>query len=495
MSKLYVFGIGGTGSRVIKAMTMMFAAGVKLPNNFDVVVPIIIDPDSSNNDLTQAKDILKCYRSIRSQIQNPNDFYQQDIKSVDDLLGKTGNQGNDFCIAISGTAQNTFGQYVDVNSMDFNASAGTDDQNFAKLLYSQGNLNSNLNVGFKGSPNMGSIVLSQIIQSQGFNDFCQTFGQGDAIFVINSIFGGTGAAGFPLLVKNLRNNTNITNAAFINNCEIGDITYLPYFSLQQPVDGFKTVNPNTFDEKAKVAINYYNQTIIGGNQVNAIYFVGYQGNRGIEKYCEGGTGQQNKAHFLELAGALAICNFCKKYPLKNDVTKVMEFGVATNNIANGLTLDDLNPNDEKLLLAPMVKYRLFTQYLQKCLPKALKCCRWTTDNIKLVPKHQKSILTQDFFESADYTGLVKKMNDMFDAWIDEMEKNSPSFCPFNNVNPDDLFAIRKNKSPKHKKSCKGIDVENDRLVTNNNLRGNEMTLLFKMFSESIEKNCKTNQII
>ena len=48
--KLYIFGIGGTGSRVIKALTMLFAAGCKLGNDFDTVVQIIIDPDTGNGD-------------------------------------------------------------------------------------------------------------------------------------------------------------------------------------------------------------------------------------------------------------------------------------------------------------------------------------------------------------------------------------------------------------------------------------------------------------
>lgn len=494
MSKLYVFGIGGTGSRVIKAMTMLFAAGVKLPNGFDVVVPIIIDPDSGNGNLTQTKAILRDYRSIRGKIKNPDDFYQQDIKSVNDLLGQGGTGKNDFELTLSGTQQNTFGNYIGINSMEFNAAIGIDDQNFTKLLYSSDNLTANLNVGFKGNPNMGSVVLNQIIQSQDFLDFCQTFQQGDAIFIINSIFGGTGAAGFPLLLKNLRNNTAITNAQYINICEIGDITYLPYFSLQQPAGGFLTVNPGTFDEKAKVALDYYNQTIIGANQVNAIYFIGNQNNRGIENYAEGTSSQCNRAHYLELAGALAVVDFCQNHPLKNSTTIVKEYGDQTNNGSSGVCLDDLDPVHTNLIAKPLVKYRLFTQYLSKGLEKALNSCRWTNDKMKMVPKRQKSPLNKDFFNSSDYL-LVKRANEEFDKWIGEMETNQPSFTPFNNVEKGNIFNLRKGRSPKHNPSCKSIDIANARLVTMTDLRTNEVTLLFKMFSASIEKTCKHNGII
>lgn len=494
MSKLYVFGIGGTGSRVIKAMTMMFAAGVKLPNNFDVVVPIIIDPDSGNGNLTQTKDILKDYCSIRSKIKNPDDFYQQDIQSVADLLKQNSNGRNAFELALSGTQQNTFGEYIGVNSMSFNAAAGSDDQNFAKLLYSTDNLQANLNVGFKGNPNMGSVVLNQIIQSPDFLSFCQTFNQGDAIFIINSIFGGTGAAGFPLLLKNLRSNTNIQKAQYINNCEIGDITYLPYFSLQQPSEGFATVNPGTFDEKAKVALDYYNQTIIGGNQVNAIYFIGNQSNRSIENYAEGTSAQCNNAHFLELAGALAIFDFCQNHPLNNGNTIVKEFGVQSDNTQAGINLDDLDPGHTRILASPLVKYRLFTQYLTKGLDRAINSCRWTNDRMKLVPKRQKSPLNKNFFDSADFA-LVKRMNTAFDGWIDEMQDNKPSFTPFNKVDSHNIFELRNGKKPLHNPSCKRIDIENARLVTKPSIRENEMTLLFKMFSQSLESTCNYNNII
>jgi hypothetical protein len=41
MNKLYIFGIGGTGSRVLKSLTMLLAAGVKC--DYDIV-PIYCRP-------------------------------------------------------------------------------------------------------------------------------------------------------------------------------------------------------------------------------------------------------------------------------------------------------------------------------------------------------------------------------------------------------------------------------------------------------------------
>ena len=59
MAKLYIFGIGGTGARVLRSFTMMMSAGVNI--GADEIVPIIIDPDASNADLTRTVALMNNY--------------------------------------------------------------------------------------------------------------------------------------------------------------------------------------------------------------------------------------------------------------------------------------------------------------------------------------------------------------------------------------------------------------------------------------------------
>jgi hypothetical protein len=142
------------------------------------------------------------------------------------------------------------------------------DADIVNLLFSKENLEANLNVGFKGNPNMGSIVLNQFTDSEAFKIFGQSFNQDDSIFIINSIFGGTGAAGYPLLLKLLRSGAaRIPNKEVIKDSLIGAITYLPYFKLK---DG--EIKSQSFLGKAKAALDYYNRTIINSKQINAQYF-------------------------------------------------------------------------------------------------------------------------------------------------------------------------------------------------------------------------------
>ena len=473
---------------------MLFTSGIKLPNGFDQVVPIIIDPDSSNGDMVATKNMLKRYCELRRAIGTPKHFFQQEIISVSELNGVPNGGSNPFELGISGTSQNTFGQYISVNTMSHNPNQGADDQSFVKTLYSLENLNANLSVGFKGNPNMGAVVLSQIVRSQDFLDFCQTFKQGDAIFIINSIFGGTGAAGFPLLLKNLRANANIPNNQAINDAIIGDITFLPYYTLTQPNGGYQTVNPNTFDEKAKVALEYYNTTIITTNQIERIYFVGNQNNQNPQDYSEGGSSQRNKAHFLEMAGALAVYNFCKGLPSPKQNTQVMEFGIKSDNDLSGLNFSDLDVNDEALIAPCLTRYKLFSDYLKLGLERAIKTCRWTQSNLKLVGKGKKSVLDEDFFKSSEYLSLNQLNND-FDRWLEEMANNKPSFEPFHTVTIDDIMKLRKDKSPQSPTSCKDIDCKNAELILSKEYGDSNIGRLVNMFADSTEYVSKKHNII
>lgn len=480
--KLYIFGIGGTGSRVLKAMTMLFASGVKLENNFDIVIPIIIDPDTSNGDLNRTKDILRLYQEIRNQVEQPDDFFSQEIKTINELTVKSPNVSPDyFQFKLKDTDTNTFNQYIGFDSLSEDI-VDKDDKNFVRLLYSELNLKSNLDVGFKGNPNMGSIVLNQFTHSDDFTKFGQTFNDGDAIFIINSIFGGTGAAGFPLLLKNLRGNNNLPKHAKIKDAPIGGITYLPYFSLTKQDE----INAESFDEKAKIAIDYYNRTIISQNQINTLYFIGNRGNTNHEEYAVGGQEQKNKAHFLELAGALAILDFCKNINVTNNHTQIKEFGI--ENDTQNISFADLNIENSKQLSAPLTKFKLYTEYINQGLSRSLNISRWTKSNIKLSAGNKQSLLDQNYFNSAEYTTQILPFNKYFDEWIKEMKENKPVFSPFEEITADTALEIVKGQTPKGNKSFKAIDIQNCLLIENISIRSIEKkhTTLIKMFSRSTE---------
>ncbi|MBR6431329.1 MAG: hypothetical protein IKS64_00570, partial [Muribaculaceae bacterium] len=72
--RLFLFAIGGTGSRVLKSLIMLSAAGVRpvdengrpVPNV--EIVPVIIDPHKSNEDLKRTEALLTAYRTLRERL-------------------------------------------------------------------------------------------------------------------------------------------------------------------------------------------------------------------------------------------------------------------------------------------------------------------------------------------------------------------------------------------------------------------------------------------
>jgi len=505
--KLYIFGIGGTGSRVLKALTMLFAAGCKLKNGFDTVIPIIIDPDTSNGDLNRTKDILKLYQEIRNQVNQPDDFFSQEIKTVNELANKSSIVSSDyFQFSLNDVDQSTFGQYIGFNTLDEDYQNSKDDKNFTRLLYSEKNLRSNLNVGFKGNPNMGAIVLNQFTDSEDFKRFGQTFNDGDAVFIINSIFGGTGAAGFPLLLKNLRGNSDMPNSAKIKESQVGGITYLPYFALNKKDE----VNSDSFEDKAKIAIDYYNRTIIKQNKVNTLYFIGNRGNTKHFEYAVGGKEQKNNAHFLEMAGALAVFDFCENIDKTSNETQVKEFGI--ENDSETILLGDLNLNNQQEIAKPLTKFSLYTNYLTKIvtedgkivakrnegLEKSLGVSRWTKSNIKLVQKNENSFLDKQYFNSSEYKLQIDAYNKHFIEWINEMEDNKPAFSPFHKINWGDALNLIKGAEVKGNKSFKSIDIENCKLITKIGFKSTpekKHTTLIKVFGKSTENVISKNNLL
>ena len=54
-----------------------------------------------------------------------------------------------------------------------------------------------MDIGFVGNPNIGSVVLNQFKESEAFKQFAANFSPDDRIFIVSSIFGGTGRGWFP----------------------------------------------------------------------------------------------------------------------------------------------------------------------------------------------------------------------------------------------------------------------------------------------------------
>ena len=399
MSKIYVFGIGGTGSRVLRALTMLLASGVEC--KADAIVPIIIDPDSAAGDVERVTTLMKQYGEIRSKLnydsKKANRFFKTDIQET----------MTNFRLPLSNVQDVSFANYMDVSNMSH------ENQALANMLFSQKNLASDMTIGFKGNPNVGSVVLNQFDGSDEFGNFANEFTGQDKIFIISSIFGGTGASGFPLLLKNLRTNENIANQNLVHNAHIGAVTVLPYFQVKQEENS--QIDSATFVSKAKSALSYYERNISKNNEIDALYYVA-DDTRTTYENCEGGTNQKNNAHFVELISALALIDFANSDKPATSIHK--EFGIEKD--TNEIIFENLGKVTKDKLRKALTQFNLFSKYVIENSDLGFLNQPWAKDRS----------MEKTFFEN-DFIRTMEKVQREYIVWLSEMATQQRAFTPFN----------------------------------------------------------------
>ena len=419
MGKLYIFAIGGTGSRVLKALTMLLAAGVR--TNAEEIIPIIIDPDAACGDKTDTVMLMNSYTTLHSALSH---HPGSKIDAFSTPLRKVGFT-NEYVMPMGANTNSTFGSYMQFDSLS--------DENRAlvNMLFSADNQAADMTIGFTGNPNIGSVVLNQFAASQEFMQFASSFSPGDKIFIISSIFGGTGASGFPLLLKNLRiidPTLHIPNAATIQSAEIGAITVLPYFNVEPVEDA--TIDSDTFVSKTKAALSYYEKNLKG---LNAHYYIA-DPSRGQQQNNDGGVGQRNDAHFVELASALAAIDFANASFPNPNATVYKEFGIATD--TDVITLKDLAPQTYLQTARQLTEFTLTGKYIAETLMGSLTQ-QW-------LQPYANTVLNGQFYST------LQQFTMAFLNWLAGMDspRHTRRFSPFVlGPAPGNVFGLVKGVQP------------------------------------------------
>lgn len=433
MARLYVFAIGGTGSRVLKSLTMLLASGIqpKSEKRFEII-PIIIDPHKANEDLKRTVRLLDNYQAITKEVGTENGFFSTKITTLDRLVDSENRITGNFTFNLQQVANTKFKDYIDYNQLNESSTALVD------LLFSGNTINKRgedvslldieMDIGFVGNPNVGSIVLNQFKDSEEFKEMASNFNEDDRIFIISSIFGGTGAAGFPIVLKNIRdarNNLAIDGVGFLENAKIGAISVLPYFNVEK--DNSSPIQKSDFISKSKSALYYYKDNVSGSKSVNALYYI-------ADDYCgkpykndPGDNGQKNNAHFIELAAALSIIDFleipdrelrCSNGKAESPIYK--EFGI--KNDRDEIILSDLEDYTERQIGASLSQLTLFKKFINENLNNSIEKQAWSND---------EPLIDRGFTDSTFYRNYLSEFLNFYEEWLTELQENRRSFSPFN----------------------------------------------------------------
>ncbi len=433
--RLFLFAIGGTGARVVRSLTMMLASGIEGLDSSTEIVPVIIDYDLSNADKARAVSILEKYSQIHSSLYP--DAVGQGVNYSDHFFmtkltplrnaGIAGNQNieaeYELFFGPAGSAIK-FTDYLGLSSMQarpnekltldlLNALYDDSDQNDRNA-----ELNLELTLGFKGKPNIGSVVFHELRTTPELQKFFATYNaaNGDKVFIISSIFGGTGSSGFPEIVNAIRSHQNPS----VRDAVIGATVVLPYFGLGMPdpsTGDTGAIDAGSFASKSVAALTYYHNSL--NNKINSLYYVGDE-NIDAYDYNEGSTRQENRAHVVEFIAATSVIDFLKRN-VGIDKHEAYEFGIKDERKGESIKLNDFYDGSHNDYLDSLSEFALATKYYRDVV---------CGDRNKI--KTSSAFYSQNAFALGGKLGkgVFKLFDEFIDATYNDNEKGHWGFYPW-----------------------------------------------------------------
>jgi hypothetical protein len=369
MASNYLVGIGGTGARCLEAVVYLAAAGLfRKPLHV-----LLIDPDQNNGNATRTRELIEAYqkltsepqprtpksRGLRSRRLNPPQVFSTSINA-----GPSGNV-LPFFWNDPNPAGRTFKQAIDYASLPEAL------REFVDIFYSSEDLGTELQGGYQGRTNVGSISLKQDLQATsaipelGILEFGRALdvdlkNEESRVFVIGSLFGGSGASGIPvvpLLIRDLPAEV----LAPINRSRVrfGCAMMAPYFSFPPPRDGYGPgLDSARHPLATKAALLHYSQLPSGYQHA---YLIGAPArpitNTGNFRF---GENQQNSAHFAELVAALAARDFFDLPSIGSSESELHFADSTQDGVDLGVTWETLPVGQNQKAIRQETKYRLVT---------------------------------------------------------------------------------------------------------------------------------------
>lgn len=297
----YAIGIGGTGAKYIESLIHLAAAGM-IPDDNDLYI-LFVDPDTANGCLERSVVTLNRYQNF-----NKNDQLKQ--KSV--LRTKILSADPIFWTPFKDQARPRLSDFFDYYGLSGSGDKNRVAAHLFDVLYSNTERSATLDKGFRGHPSIGASVMAQTVALEDDEPWA-TFGALIAkdtdpkVFLAGSIFGGTGASGFPTIAQLLKNQFKGHRD---KNVQIGGALVLPYFTFNADADEELKAKAEHFLMNTQASLKFYhlwNKTGI----YDAIYLFGDESRVEVENAL-GGPKQRNVPHFIELYAALAAIDFFLK---------------------------------------------------------------------------------------------------------------------------------------------------------------------------------------
>ncbi|MBF0487817.1 MAG: hypothetical protein HQK98_06620 [Nitrospirae bacterium] len=238
--KNYIITIGGTGARCLESLVHLSAGGV-----FEKDVSVLhIDADKDNGNWLRAFTVINQYKRIKHLIRtNETEFFRRKVaEDVDDIrfypLPEKG----------TNTYYTSLDEYVG-------------DSELTKILFTPEIRRDKWDVGFKGRSSLGATATAGAFNwdkapwHKLHSDVAASLANSEEVrvFLIGSVFGGTGSSIFPTIGKFFGD-----EFGKYSGFSLGGAILFPYFKYTVP-EGKKAdyADPSQFLVKTKLHMQYY----------------------------------------------------------------------------------------------------------------------------------------------------------------------------------------------------------------------------------------------
>jgi hypothetical protein len=326
MATNILIGIGGTGAKIVESALYLFATGFGPEGGVHIG---LIDQDNSNGNVQRTETLLNLITRIQSELAtggNKLDWTDENPDERTSLLGvplKKLFADADACHWRPAPEKlNTLSEILQEGQMT-SAQKDLFDLLFRPAGAPAGDKEQDLKLdeGYRGRAHVGSAALLSALHHDSpefLTAMTELMRNGSStggevrIMLVGSLFGGTGAAGFPTIARSLHKMRQPRNTQRINAeaVKIGGVLMLPYFGFRDPAE--TTANVITSSQllpQARVAVNYYDRLIEQEGVFDHLYIAGWDEIIQLN-YHEPGRGEQrNPALLPELVAAMGVADF------------------------------------------------------------------------------------------------------------------------------------------------------------------------------------------
>lgn len=321
--QFFVLGIGGTGMRCIESLIHLCAMGMFDDTDIHLLA---LDTDKNNGNFARLKELKEAYINAKglqaaNRVALKETFFSANIKYYE--------------FSPNYETKSTFKEVFNYGDTQYNHREETD---LADLMLDQNVEEFNLQHGYRAQTHLGSMMMYQSIveaaqakSKNGLKEFVSTLitetTSGKAkVFILGSVFGGTGASSIPIVPQALTRAAQIISngtADIIKNAYFGATLLTAYFNFNLPdssqLSQQKVIaTSDKFALNSQVAMMFYDDDATVRSTYQRFYMMGTSGlnwdpmesaSRSSHKTLTGGAEQKNDSHYIELLAACAALDF------------------------------------------------------------------------------------------------------------------------------------------------------------------------------------------